>query len=414
MDKQPNPPSTTSADRSQSAEPSKYPRRWPWVLAGTILILGAIAFYTHRPPQEKTGSGRYGGGGTNALMISTAMAQTGNIGVYVNALGIVTPLNTVSVKTRVDGQIVKVEYQEGQLVHAGDPLVEIDPAPYQAALDQAAAKKNQDQAQLNLQQVELKREAALIAAKIDSQDAYDQVAAQVKELEAAVKADAAAVENAQVQRAYCHITAPITGRVGLRLVDGGNIVHAADTSPLVIITELQPITVIFNVAEDCLPQIQQPFRQGKELAVDVFDRTGQRKLATGTLETLDNQIDTTTGTLKLRAVFPNDDESLFPNQFVNVRLLVTTHEGVTLVPNTVIQRNDSGAFVYLLQTNQTVALHPITVGTTDGTVSEVDGLDEGDVVAADNFNRLTDGAKVTVRQAGAKSESGHWKKNDAQ
>jgi multidrug efflux system membrane fusion protein len=414
MDKQPNPPTTTSADRSQSAEPSKYPRRWPWVLAGTILILGAIAFYTHRPPQEKTGSGRYGGGGTNALMISTAMAQTGNIGVYVNALGIVTPLNTVSVKTRVDGQIVKVEYQEGQLVHAGDPLVEIDPAPYQAALDQAAAKKNQDQAQLNLQQVELKREAALIAAKIDSQDAYDQVAAQVKELEAAVKADAAAVENAQVQRAYCHITAPITGRVGLRLVDGGNIVHAADTSPLVIITELQPITVIFNVAEDCLPQIQQPFRQGKELTVDVFDRTGQRKLATGTLETLDNQIDTTTGTLKLRAVFPNDDESLFPNQFVNVRLLVATHGGVTLVPNTVIQRNDSGAFVYLLQTNQTVALHPITVGTTDGTVSEVDGLDEGDVVAADNFNRLTDGAKVTVRQAGAKSGSGHWKKNDAQ
>jgi len=414
MDKQPNPPSTTSADRSQSAEPSKYPRRWPWVLAGTILILGAIAFYTHRPPQEKTGSGRYGGGGTNALMISTAMAQTGNIGVYVNALGIVTPLNTVSVKTRVDGQIVKVEYQEGQLVHAGDPLVEIDPAPYQAALDQAAAKKNQDQAQLNLQQVELKREAALIAAKIDSQDAYDQVAAQVKELEAAVKADAAAVENAQVQRAYCHITAPITGRVGLRLVDGGNIVHAADTSPLVIITELQPITVIFNVAEGCLPQIQQPFRQGKELAVDVFDRTGQRKLATGTLETLDNQIDTTTGTLKLRAVFPNDDESLFPNQFVNVRLLVTTHEGVTLVPNTVIQRNDSGAFVYLLQTNQTVALHPIIVGTTDGTVSEVEGLDEGNVVAADNFNRLMDGTKVTIRQAGAKSGSGHWKKNPAQ
>ena len=413
MDKQPSSPTGTSTNKPQTVEPSKHPRRWPWVLTGIILILGAIAVYTHRQPQEKIGGGRYGSG-TNALMISTATAQTGDIGVYVNALGIVTALNTVSVKTRVDGQIVKVEYQEGQLVHAGDPLVEIDPAPYQAALDQAAAKKNQDQAQLNLQQVELKREAALIAAKIDSQDAYDQVAAQVKELEAAVKADAAAVENAQVQLAYCHITAPITGRVGLRLVDGGNIVHAADTSPLVIITELQPITVIFNVAEDYLPQIQQPFRQGKELTVDIFDRTDQRKLATGALETLDNQIDTTTGTLKLRAVFPNDDESLFPNQFVNVRLLVTTHEGVTLVPNTVIQRNDSGAFVYLLQTNQTVALHPIIVGTTDGTVSEVNGLAEGNVVAADNFNRLMDGAKVTVRQAGAKTGSGYRKKNEAQ
>jgi len=305
----------------------------------------------------------------------------------------------VAVKTRVDGQIVKVEYQEGQLVHAGDPLVEIDAAPYQAALDQATAKKNQDQAQLNLQQVELKREAALIAAKIDSQDAYDQVAAQVKELEAAVKADEAAVESAQVQLAYCHITAPISGRVGLRLVDAGNIVHAADTNPLVIITELEPITVIFTVAEDYLPQIQAPLRQGKKLSVDAFDRAQQQKIATGTLETLDNQIDTTTGTLKLRAVFSNDDESLFPNQFVNVRLLVDTHEDVTLVPNTVIQRNDNGPFVYLLQTNQTVALHPITVGTTDGTVSEVDGLDEGDVVAADNFNRLTDGAKVTIRSA---------------
>jgi multidrug efflux system membrane fusion protein len=194
-------------------------------------------------------------------MVSTAKAQTGDIGIYVNALGVVTPLNTVSVKSRVDGQLGESELSGGAVGSRGRPLVEIDPAPYQAALDQAAAKRNQDQATLNLQQVELKREAALLAAKIDSQDAYDQVDAQVKELEAAVKSDEAAIESAKVQLAYCHITAPISGRVGLRLVDAGNIVHASDTTALVVITELQPIAVIFNVAEDDLPQIQKQLRR---------------------------------------------------------------------------------------------------------------------------------------------------------
>ncbi len=352
-------------------------------------------------------------------MVSTATAQRGNIGVYVNALGVVTPLNTVSVKSRVDGQLVKVNYQEGQLVHAGDPLVEIDPAPYQAALDQAAAKKNQDQAQLNLQQVELKREASLVAAKIDSQDAYDQVAAQVKELEAAVKSDEAAAESAQVQLAYCHISAPISGQVGLRLVDGGNIVHASDTNPLLIITELQPITVIFNVAEDDLPQIQKQLRQGRQLFVDAFDRAQTKKLATGVLETLDNQIDPTTGTVKLRAIFTNDDEALFPNQFVNARLLVNTLEDATLLPNIAIQRSADSAFVYMIKpdqtgTNQTVAMQTITVGTTDGNVSAVEGIEPGTVVAADNFNRLTDGAKVTVRPAAGESGNGGRHRKNSQ
>jgi multidrug efflux system membrane fusion protein len=350
-------------------------------------------------------------------MVSTATAQPGDIGIYVTALGVVTPLNTVSVNSRVQGQIIKVNYQEGQLVHVGDPLVEIDPGPNQAALDQATAKRNQDQAQLNLEQVELKREAALIAAKIDSQDAYDQVAAQVKELEAAVKADAAAVESAQVQLAYCYITAPISGRVGLRLVDAGNLVQANSTNPLLVITELQPITVIFNVAEDDLPRIQQQLRAGNTLTVDVFDRAQTKKIATGTLETLDNQIDPTTGTVKLRAIFTNDDEALFPNQFVNARLLVDTLKDATLLPNTVIQRNADNAFVYLIKpdqtgTNQTVSMQTITVGTTDGNVSAVEAIDPGTVVAADNFNKLTDGAKVTVRPAGGgMGKGGGHKKN---
>ena len=335
-------------------------------------------------------------------MVSTAKAQSGDIGIYVNALGVVTPLNTVSVLSRVQGQIVKVDYQEGQLVHTGAPLVDIDPAPYQAVLDQALAKKNQDQASLNLQQVELKREAELMAAKIDSQDAYDQVAAQVAELEAAVRSDDAAIESARVQLAYCHITAPISGRVGLRLVDAGNIVQASGTSPLVVITELQPITVVFNVAEDELPQIQEQLRAGNPLAVDAFDRTQTKKLAAGTLLALDNQIDPTTGTVKFKAVFTNADESLFPNQFVNARLLVDTLEDATLLPNAVIQRNADSAFVYVIQpdkagTNQTVGMQTVTVDATDGNVSSVQGIDPGTVVAADNFNKLTDGAKVMLR-----------------
>jgi multidrug efflux system membrane fusion protein len=382
--------------------------RWAWFVVALVIILaaGGIFFLRHRgqSPSETHSTQGHGGSGPATIMVSTATAQSGNIGIYVNALGVVTPLNTVSVKSRVDGQLVKVNYQEGQLVHAGDPLVEIDPGPYQAAVDQAAAKKNQDQAQLNLQQVELKREAALIAAKIDSQDAYDQVAAQVKELEAAVKSDEAAVESARVQLAYCHIAAPISGRVGLRLVDAGNIVHASDTNPLLVITELQPITVIFNVAEDDLPRIQKQLRQGKPLVVDAFDRDQQNKLATGTLETMDNQIDPTTGMVKFRAIFTNDDESLFPNQFVNARLLVNTLTGATLLPNTAIQRNADSAFVYLLnpdQTNElkTITMQIITVNTTDGTVSAVEGIDPGKVVVADNFNKLTDGAKVIVRKA---------------
>ena len=222
-----------------------------------------------------------------------------------------------------------------------------------------------------------------------------------------------------MQLDYCHIAAPLSGRVGLRLVDAGNIVQASDTNPLLVITELQPIAVIFNVSEDDLPPIQEQLQAGNTLTVDAFDRAQTKKIATGTLETLDNEIDPTTGTVKFKAIFTNADESLFPNQFVNARLLVDTLEDATLLPNTVIQRNADSAFVYLIKpdptgTNQTVAMQTITVGTTDGNVSAVDGIDPGTIVAADNFNKLTDGAKVTLRLAGGGAGKGGRHQRDSQ
>lgn len=405
---------------------------WPWIVGALLVVLAAIAYFTHRQTADASaaGGGRRGAAG-GPLMVTPVTANVGDIGVYINALGIVTPLNTVSVLSRITGQIVKVNYTEGEMVRQGDSLIEIDPAPYQAAVDQAEGQLARDQAMLKDAKLDLERYKEAFASNAIPKQQYDTQVATVDQDQGTVKLDQGNLDNAKVQLAYCHITAPITGRVGLRLVDGGNIVQAGGSNPLVVITELQPITVIFNVAEDYLPQIQKPLRTGKVLAADAFDRTQQQKIASGTLQTLDNQIDTSTGTLKLRAIFTNDDEALFPNQFVNIRLLVETHSNVTLLPNSAIQRNDSGAFVYLLATNQvdatnqtaaalpntsatnrpagqpgTASMQPITVGVTDGDISEVQGLDDGNQVAGDNFNRLTDGAKVVIRPPAAAGGAG--------
>lgn len=339
-------------------------------------------------------------------MVGTATAQKGDIGVYVSALGLVTPVNTVAVRSRVDGQLVEVHYKEGQLVHSGDPLVEIDARPFEAALAQAEGQLARDTALLENAKLDVDRYREAFAKNAIPKQQLDTQVATLHQYEGATKLDQAQLDNAKVQLAYCHIKAPISGRVGLRLVDAGNIVHGNDTNPLVVITQLEPITVLFSVAEDYLPQILQQLRAGKRLVVDAFDRAQQKKIAAGELQTLDNQIDTTTGTVKLKALFSNDDGSLFPNQFVNARLLVDTHHDVTLVPNPIIQRNAQGAFVYLLQPDQTVAVHPVNLGTTDGNVTEVEGLDAGAVLAADNFNRLADGAKVTLRPEGGQRKPG--------
>jgi multidrug efflux system membrane fusion protein len=254
-----------------------------------------------------------------------------------------------------------------------------------------------DQAQLENAKIDLDRYRLLYGQDSIPKQQLDTQVATVAQLEATIKQDQAQIDSAKLQLVYCHITSPISGRVGLRLVDPGNIVHAADTNGLLVITQLQPITVIFSMAEDYLPQIQQQLRRGRRLAVDAFDRAQQKKIATGDLLTVDNQIDTTTGTVKLKAVYPNKDNSLFPNQFVNARLLIDTEHGATLIPMAAIQRNAQDAFVYLLKPDQTVAMQTISVGTTDGNVAAVQGLKPGDSIVVDGFDKLQDGVKVVAR-----------------
>ena len=398
-------------------EAPRPPRRGSWVGLVLVLVLAAtgIFFWRHRSASgsaEPTARGGRGGAGLGPIMVSTARAQTGNIGIYVYGLGQVTPLNTVGVSSRVQGQIMKVYFQEGQMVQAGDPLVDIDPRPNQAALTQAEGQLARDKALLEDASLDLERYQAAFASNAIPKQQLDTQVALVHQDEGTVQLDQGLLDNARVQLAYCHLTAPISGRAGLRLVDAGNIVQAG-SSNLVVITQLQPISVIFNVAEADLPAIQKQLKDGNQLPVDALDPAQQTLLAFGTLETRDNQIDPATGTVRCRALFANTNESLFPNQFVNARLLVDTEEDATLLPNTAIQRNSDTTFIYLLQpdqtgTNQTVKLQTIKAGTTDGTVTSVEGIDPGTVVVADNFNKLTDGAKVIVRTGtGGAGHKGH-------
>ncbi len=369
------------------------------MLLGLVLLIAAAVVIRQRKAAEATHQAK-ARSGPPPVQVATAQVKKGDIGIYVNGLGAVTPLNTVMVKSRVDGQLMSVNYVEGQMVRPGDPLVEIDARPYQAQLTQAEGQLARDKALLENARVDVERYQIAYQKNAIAKQQLDTQVATVHQYEGAVKFDEGQVENARLQVTYAHITAPISGRVGLRLVDAGNIVHANDVNPLAVITQLQPITVLFSVAEDHLPEIQQQLLHGQKLVVEALDRSQQKKLATGELLTVDNQIDTTTGTVRLKALFPNEDNSLFPNQFVNARLLVRTEHDATLVPTPTIQRNAQGPFVYVLQTNQTVAMRPISVGTTDGNLTAVQGVNAGELLAADNFNRLQEGAKVAPRSAG--------------
>ncbi len=374
--------------------PAPKSRWWVWLLIALVLVAG-ITIWQRRgaTPQAKT----TGDPAARAIVVSTATAKQGSIGINIDALGTVTPVYTVTVTSRVQGEIMKVNYREGQMVRKGDSLLEIDPRPYEAAVTQMEGQLAHDQAVLNEAKIDVERYQQAFSRNAIAKQQLDDQQQVVLQDEGTVKNDQGQLANARVNLTYTHITSPIDGRVGLRLVDPGNIVQANSSTPLVVITQLQPITVIFSVAEDHLGQIQQQLRKGKKLTVDAFDHDQTTKLASGSLLTLDNVIDTTTGTLKLKAIFPNTDNALFPSQFVNARLLVDTLQNVTLIPTPAIQRNAQGAFVYVIKSDQTAAVRNITPGTTDGTVTAVDGLQPGEVVATNGFDKLQDGAKVNVR-----------------
>jgi len=329
------------------------------------------------------------------ITITTTTAQKGDIGVYLDSIGTVTPVYTSSITAQVTGIIIGVHYTEGQRVAKGDSLIDIDSRPFRATLLQAQGALERDQNLLAQAQMDLERYQEAWARNSIAKQILDDQEKLVRQDEGIVKIDEGTVQFDQVQVDFCHITAPIAGRVGLRLVDPGNVVQSAGTLTLAVITQLEPITVIFTIPEDSLDPVQARLRANAKLSVDAFDRTAQTKIASGQLLTLDNQIDTTTGTVKGRALFANTNDALFPNQFINTRLLVNTLQGVTLLPSSAIQQNGQASFVYVIQ-NNVAYMRSVTPGVTNAGVTQVDGINPGDVVANSSFDKLQDKIAVVV------------------
>ncbi len=351
--------------------------------------------------------------GTRSVSVAIATVQRQDVPVYLTGLGAVTAFNTANIKSRVDGQITQVNFREGQNVKEGDLLIVIDPRPYQVQLEQMQAQLFRDQAQLRDAKLNLDRYTTLIPSGSIAQQQVDTQRATVDQLDGTVRTDQAQIDNAKLQMIYCHITAPFSGRVGLRQVDPGNIVHAADTNPMLILTQLQPIAVIFTLPEDVLPNVAQHMTRGT-LEVDAFSRDDQTKLATGKLLTIDNQIDPTTGTAKLKAVFDNKDNQLWPNQFVNANLLLETRKNSTTVPTAAILRGPQGTFVYSMNADKTVEDRPVTVSLTQGNTSVVtSGLNPGDVVITDGQDKLQRGSHVEPRATGTNAGSRNANKQAA-
>jgi len=361
-------------------------------LAIVVLLIVILLIYHHHEEAKKAAAAKVRPAG---ITITTVTAQKGDIGVYLDAIGTVTPVYTSAITAQVTGIIVGVHYTEGQRVAKGDALIDIDPRPFQATLLQAQGALERDQNLLAQAQMDLERYMEAWAHNAIAKQILDDQEKLVKQDEGQVKNDEGTVQFDQVQLDFCHITAPIAGRVGLRLVDPGNVVQSAGTTTLAVITQLEPITVIFTIPEDSLDAVQVRLRAHAKLSVDAFDRTALKNIASGQLLTLDNQIDTTTGTVKGRALFPNTDDLLFPNQFVNTRLLVNTLQGVTLVPSSAIQQNGQASFVYVIQEN-VAHMRSVKAGVTNAGITQVDGVNPGDVVANSSFDKLQDNIAVVV------------------
>ena len=383
--------------KAKSAPPprpkrSRFLRVLVWI---AVLGVFALGFYLVSMPKEAP-QGRVVG----TVTITTVTATKGNIGDYLDAIGTVTPVYTASIFSQVTGVLTKVNYQEGQIVNQGDPLVDIDDRQYQAQLVQAQGALQRDQNVLAEAQMDLQRFRDAWARNGVAKQTLDDQEKLVLQEQGTVKNDEGAVQFNQLQVEYCHIKAPIAGRVGLRPIDPGNLVTGGVTAnssatPLVVITQIQPITVVFTIAEDNLDQVMEQLRSGSKLTVDVYDRANQKKLATGEVIAVDNQIDTTTGTVKVRASFPNDDFALFPNQFVNARLLVKTLQDVTLIPSSAIQQNGQTSFVYVIEDN-VAHLKNIKPGVSDKGLTQVEGINPGDVLADSSFDKLQDNTKISV------------------
>jgi multidrug efflux system membrane fusion protein len=383
---------------------------WLWILALAVIALGGWYYYTSRNASPAADAAAPGGapgkskGGAGAggfvVPVVVATAQRGDLPVYFNGLGTVTAFNTVTVRSRVDGQLISVAFKEGQFVHEGDLLAQIDARPFQVQLEQALGQLAKDQAQRRDAEVNLERFKLLFKEGVIPQQQLDTQAALVGQFDGSIESDRSQIDNAKLQLTYSRITAPISGRIGLRLVDAGNIVHASDANGLLVITQLQPVSVIFSLPQDQLPEVNAKLRSGAQLTVDAYDRDDTAKIASGKLQTIDNQIDLTTGTYKLKSMFANADNSLFPNQFVNVHLLVDTKHNLTIVPTAAIQRGPQGTYVYAVAKDPagkdtTAKIYPVTIAQTTGnSVGLSAGLNPGDAVVIDGQDKLQDGTKI--------------------
>ena len=370
-------------------------RRWWRAIAVTFVLVVAavIALRAHEAGSRDAAKPA----GPRTVPVVAEAARTGDVRVYLRGIGAVTPLATVTLRSRVDGQLITVRFEEGQTVHAGDLLAEIDPRPFQVQLAQAEGQMVRDQALLANAQVDLKRYKLLVAQDSIPKQQLDTQEALVRQYEGAIAADRGPIDAAKLQLDYSRITAPVSGRIGLRLVDPGNMVHASDAGGLALITQMQPIAVVFTIAEDSLPPLREKLRAGATLPVEASDRDGSHQLATGTLLTIDNTIDPSTGTVRLKAVFPNDDEALFPNQFVNARLVLDVRRDVTLVPDVAVQHGTKGTYVYVVKDDHTVEARPVQIGAAEnGATSVDDGVKAGELVVVDGAEGLRPGSPVTL------------------
>jgi multidrug efflux system membrane fusion protein len=375
---------------------------WRWVLALGLIAgawFGRSFWLPWIAPGLANGAAVSTKPAARPIPVRTAQVVRKDMDLFINGLGTVTPFKTVTLHSRVDGELVKVLFSEGQMVREGELLAEIDPRPFQTQLDQAEGTLAKDEATLKLAKITLARGQELQKSKSIAQQQLDEEAAQVQQLEGTVQTDEALVANAKLQLTYCRIIAPVSGRIGLRLVDQGNIVHANDVMGMAVITQLEPIAVVFPVSQDEIPRVQKQVHAEKTLTVEAWDRGFGTKLASGKLYALDNQVDPTTGTVKLKAVFDNKDGMLFPNQFVNAKLLVEVKQGAVVVPSAAVQRGPNMTFVYIVGPDEKVDRRTIVVGPAEGAETSIEtGLAAGDVVVTDGIDKLKKGATVTTRE----------------